>query len=449
MFVTLQCDRYRRHKIIQSAPLECVTASIGVALLRMIGIIYKYTSPSGKVYIGQTIDEKKRRKEFRNLNIKYAGRKINHARKKYGPENFEYEVLERYRFRVMERARKKLNEREKYFIELYDSYRHGYNSDTGGWDASGFTWSEETKAEFRKKKKGKPNPFLGKHHTDETRAILSEKAKQSYANGRVPNFKGRHHTEEAKRKNSEAHKTLYANGAIPYMLGKHLPLAVRLILSIKAQERMADPIFKAKFDAICASEEHRKNLSEALKGEKNPMFGKNHTKEARAKMSKARKGVKNCNYAKTFSDETRRKLSESALRRKPMLQQSKEKLKINVGVAVCQYSISGEFIAEYPTAKIAAQAIGKESSCILKCCKGQRGVAYGFKWKYKDAPLLELDTLDRSTWIPISEAIELSGHKSVVLYYHMDVIKDIPYKQHGKRRYLHKPSILSIFRRAV
>lgn len=67
----------------------------------MIGIIYKYTSPSGKVYIGQTIDEKKRRKEFRNLNIKYAGRKINHARKKYGPENFEYEVLERDRKSVV------------------------------------------------------------------------------------------------------------------------------------------------------------------------------------------------------------------------------------------------------------------------------------------------------------------------------------------------------------
>ena len=30
------------------------------------GIIYKYTSPSGKVYIGQTIDEKDRKKAFFN-----------------------------------------------------------------------------------------------------------------------------------------------------------------------------------------------------------------------------------------------------------------------------------------------------------------------------------------------------------------------------------------------
>ena len=29
-----------------------------------IGIIYKYTSPSGKIYIGQNMNEKERRKKF-------------------------------------------------------------------------------------------------------------------------------------------------------------------------------------------------------------------------------------------------------------------------------------------------------------------------------------------------------------------------------------------------
>ena len=58
------------------------------------GIIYKYTSPSDKVYIGQTVDERTRRKKFLNTNISYAGLKIDNARKKYGPLNFKYEVLE-------------------------------------------------------------------------------------------------------------------------------------------------------------------------------------------------------------------------------------------------------------------------------------------------------------------------------------------------------------------
>ena len=67
----------------------------------MKGIIYKYTSPSNKVYIGQTTNEKKRKRVFLNENNEdYAGLKINNARKKYGPKSFKYEVLEK-RFREM------------------------------------------------------------------------------------------------------------------------------------------------------------------------------------------------------------------------------------------------------------------------------------------------------------------------------------------------------------
>ena len=45
------------------------------------GVIYKYTSPSGKIYIGQTTDEQSRRSVFLNENKPYAGPKINEARK--------------------------------------------------------------------------------------------------------------------------------------------------------------------------------------------------------------------------------------------------------------------------------------------------------------------------------------------------------------------------------
>lgn len=40
------------------------------------GVIYKYTSPSGKCYIGQTINEKRRRNDFLNEKDEiYAGPK--------------------------------------------------------------------------------------------------------------------------------------------------------------------------------------------------------------------------------------------------------------------------------------------------------------------------------------------------------------------------------------
>lgn len=96
------------------------------------GVIYLRTSPSGKYYVGQTIDEKKRNRNWMNKNYKYAGEKINQAREEYGPENFKYDVLfELISFSKIE-AISILNEKETYFINLYDSFKNGYNSSLGG-----------------------------------------------------------------------------------------------------------------------------------------------------------------------------------------------------------------------------------------------------------------------------------------------------------------------------
>ena len=53
-----------------------------------------------------------------------AGNKLYKAMQEYGLWNFSWEVLE-------ECPKEKLNEREKYFIDLYDSYNYGYNSNKG------------------------------------------------------------------------------------------------------------------------------------------------------------------------------------------------------------------------------------------------------------------------------------------------------------------------------
>lgn len=96
------------------------------------GIIYKYTSPSGKVYIGQTRDERKRRSKWFSTGTYYAGSKLENARKKYGPENFEYEVLMRIQSDNEDDLVKTLNMKESEYIKLYDSFKRGYNSDLGG-----------------------------------------------------------------------------------------------------------------------------------------------------------------------------------------------------------------------------------------------------------------------------------------------------------------------------
>lgn len=107
------------------------------------GIIYKYTSPSGKVYIGQTTRELKRRKEFLDILKPYGGDKINNARIKYDPDNFEYEIIFRVESLIESEIKDILNQKEKQYIILFDSFYNGYNSNEGG-GSGNYIRSEES-----------------------------------------------------------------------------------------------------------------------------------------------------------------------------------------------------------------------------------------------------------------------------------------------------------------
>jgi NUMOD3 motif len=63
---------------------------------------------------------------------------------------------------------------------------------------------------------------------------------------------------------------------------------------------------------VIRSEETRRKISVANKGENHPMYNKTHSEESKRKISVAKKGENNHNYGKIFSEETRRKMSESS-----------------------------------------------------------------------------------------------------------------------------------------
>lgn len=58
--------------------------------------------------------------------------------------------------------------------------------------------------------------------------------------------------------------------------------------------------------------------------------------------------------------------------------------KIDKGLKVVQYSLSDEFIAEYPAIRSAGRQTGIGSDRICRACNGVIKTAGGYKWKYKD-----------------------------------------------------------------
>ena len=60
------------------------------------------------------------------------------------------------------------------------------------------------------------------------------------------------------------------------------------------------------------SEETRRKLREAKKGENHPMYGKKHSDETRRKIAEATKGENNPMYGKHHTEESKNKLREAA-----------------------------------------------------------------------------------------------------------------------------------------
>ena len=217
--------------------------------------IYMWTSPSGKSYIGQSVDLQKRKYAFLRFGDIYGGQKINCARKKYHHKSlWNYTILEYCGI-------DDLDEREEYYISLYNTINNGYNCESGG---------HENK-------------------------IVSD---------------------ESKQKMSDAKKGKYCGENSP-LYGKHL------------------------------TDEHKRKISEARKGEKHPMYGKHR------------------------DDET------------------KDKIRLRHNKAVVQYTKEGEFVAEYESALVAKNITGINNSHIGDCCLGKRKSAGGFKWSFKNPPLLK------------------------------------------------------------
>ena len=148
----------------------------------MIGI-YKITSPTGRIYIGQSVDIDYRWNDSRNKNCKSQPR-LSRSFLKHGIDNHKFEAIE-------ECSIESLNEKERYYQDLYKCIYDGLNCRLTASDGKSGRMSKESRlkmseagkrkvmtAEHKEKiKKGNVRPMLGKKHTQESLALMSKNRK--------------------------------------------------------------------------------------------------------------------------------------------------------------------------------------------------------------------------------------------------------------------------------
>lgn len=128
--------------------------------------IYKITNlVNSKAYIGQSRDIKKRWIDHRRKSPHLSNVYLHRSIRKYGIENFSFEVLE-------ECKPENLNVLERKYILLHRTLKpFGYNLDLGGGPQKEI--SEETREKIRAATLGNKNPNYGKSKSGETRRKLS------------------------------------------------------------------------------------------------------------------------------------------------------------------------------------------------------------------------------------------------------------------------------------
>lgn len=190
---------------------------------------------------------------------------------------------------------------------------------------------------------------------EEAKIHFSNAIKESFSNGNHPML-GRHHSEETKKKISEANK-----GNLGPNLGKKLSKETKDKISEAAKDRFID-----------------KN--------NHPSYGVHLSDETKSKISeKAKERLANQenhpNYGKSLTDVTKEKISNTLHLR---FENPENHPMYGKGIPIVQLTKNYEFIAEYSSASMAQRATGIYSSNIRKSCK-QNGSssAGGFRWMYK------------------------------------------------------------------
>lgn len=138
-----------------------------------MGVVYKITSPTNRVYVGKTHDLRKRINAHKAAARRGSAVILHSSIRKYGWDAHMLEIIEEVEDEM-------LNERETFWIAELKTYHHenpmGMNMTQGG-DGQRSTWMHDLRRRQDQSNKfsGEGNPFYGKSHKESTRRIIGEK----------------------------------------------------------------------------------------------------------------------------------------------------------------------------------------------------------------------------------------------------------------------------------
>lgn len=212
----------------------------------MIGI-YKITSPSGKVYIGQTIDHERRFKHYKLLRCKEQPR-IYKSLLKYGADDHKFELIK-------ECIKDELTFWERYFQESFNSTgKNGLNCILVKTDEFSGGHSQETKDKISESLKGyKPSKKQVDRLIEYNKTrVISDETRYKLGNGR----RGKKQSIEHIEKSAIARTGLKRSNETKNKISKSMKLTC-------TDEWRANLSSKLKGRVI--TEEWRKKLSDAAK----------------------------------------------------------------------------------------------------------------------------------------------------------------------------------------
>jgi group I intron endonuclease len=276
------------------------------------GVIYCAISPSGKKYYGFTYNLHRRKYIHKRDSIVKKNCFYN-AIKKYGFDNFVWNIIETYINEDRKYIKDVLRKREKYWIEKDKTFlpEFGYNMTHGG--DGGDTFSNQSdedknkiKSKIGKSSTGRKNPLCG----------------QSIYNYWIKKY-GKEIADEkliiTKKNRSDSHK------------GKSHPCSEQTkekirkkLTNIKISEENRKKRLGNKNASGKRNDEARLNISKSHIGLPSPNKGKHASKETKDKISKAKSGENHHYFDKHFTEEHKRNLSNSHKERIRLKKQESE-----------------------------------------------------------------------------------------------------------------------------